>query len=506
MSATRRLLLARARLAPDATAFVHARTGASMTWAQLARFTADLDSRRALFGEPRPGTVVGLVAENPLRFVAAYLALLAQGATVLPLDPRGGADEVANRLADLGAVTVLTDCGAGAEAARRAAVHALWTLDTPRPRRIGPLPSWSVAYSTPPGVVLCTSGTTGVPKGVVLPERKLLGAAARVSAHHRIGRHDRGFSPLPLFHVNAQVIGVLATLQTGASLVLDDRFHRRDYWDVVDRFRPTWLNAVPAILAVLASDDPSPTERGREVRFVRSASAPLPDATREAFEARFGIGILETYGMTEAAGQITANPLDPCARRPGSVGVPVGIGLRVVGPDGRPVPAGVTGAVEIRGPNVASEHLLPGPPPRRSPIELHQGWLATGDVGMRDRDGYVFLAGRSDDVINRGGEKVHPREIEEVLQRHPAVASAAVVGEPDAVLGERPVAFVVVHDGASGAGVADELAAICRQRLTRPKRPDRFEVIDRFPVGATGKVRRPELRARLRREATAGAT
>lgn len=506
MSATRRLLLARAALTPDTTAFVNARTGASTTWAQLARFTAEMTSRRAEFGEPRPGTMVGLVAEDPLRFVAAYLALLSQGATVLPLDPRGGADEVASRLAELGAVTVMTDCGAGAEAARRAAVHALWTLDGLRPRRIGPLPRWSTAYSTPPGVVLCTSGTTGAPKGVVLPERKLLGAAARVSSHHRIERHDRGFSPLPLFHVNAQVTGVLGTLQTGASLVLDDRFHRRDYWDVVDRFRPTWLNAVPAILAVLASDGRPVREPGHDVRFVRSASAPLPDATRDAFELRFGIGILETYGMTEAAGQITANPLDPRSRRAGSVGLPVGIRLRVVGSDGAPVPAGVTGDVEIRGPDIASEHLLPGTPPRRSPIALHEGWLRTGDVGMRDREGFVFLAGRSDDVINRGGEKVYPREIEEVLQRHPAVASAAVVGEPDEVLGERPVAFVVVHDGESRADVIDELAAVCRERLTRPKRPDRFEIIDRFPVGATGKVRRPELRDRLRRDAAAVAT
>jgi acyl-CoA synthetase (AMP-forming)/AMP-acid ligase II len=244
---------------------------------------------------------------------------------------------------------------------------------------------------------------------------------------------------------------------------------------------------------VLAGDDaPDPGAAvARRIRFVRSASAPLAPAVRERFEARFGIGVLETYGMTEAASQITANPLRAAERRPGSVGRPVGVELRIVeagadGPDRRPLPVGHVGEVEIRGPSVSA--ASPG------------GWLATADLGRLDEDGFLYLAGRSDDVINRGGEKVYPGEVERVLLSDPRVVAAAVVARPDPIVGEEPVAFVVVAgtvDGPPPDDVAADLSRRCEAALSRFKVPAQITVADTLPAGPTGKVRRAALRHSL---------
>jgi acyl-CoA synthetase (AMP-forming)/AMP-acid ligase II len=233
------------------------------------------------------------------------------------------------------------------------------------------------------------------------------------------------------------------------------------------------------------------------IRFARSASAPLPPATLRRFEERCGIGVLETYGMTEAAGQICANPLEPGDRRPGSVGQPVGLEVRLVGDDGAPAAAGAAGLVEILGPTVVDHYLVPGAPPSRALATGAAGWLRTGDVGYRDDGGFLYLLGRIDGVINRGGEKVYPRVVEEVLRGHPGVAEAAVVGVPDPVLGEFPVAFVVPKVAIPAGDTADlpaQLLDLCERELSRHQRPARIHLTDRLPSTPTGKVRRDALR------------
>jgi len=296
---------------------------------------------------------------------------------------------------------------------------------------------------------------------------------------------------------------------SGATLAVDDRFHRRGFWDVIDRCGVTVLNAVPAILAILA-DEPPPATVAARIRFARPASAPLPATTLRRFEERCGIGVLETYGMTEAAGQICANPLEPAARRAGSVGQPVGVDLRVVDEGGATVAPGVAGLVEILGPTVVDHYLVPGAPPSRVPAGGATGWLRTGDVGYRDGGGFLHLLGRIDGVINRGGEKVYPRQIEEVLRRHPGVAEVAVVGEPDPVLGERPVAFVVARSTTPGNGLTnglrngtagdlapfrEQLFELCERELSRHQRPARIHLASSLPSTPTGKVRPDALRA-----------
>jgi len=339
------------------------------------------------------------------------------------------------------------------------------------------------------GIFLCTSGTTGTPKGILLGEAQLAHVASSVADWHRLGRSDRGYCSLPLFHVNAEVVGLLATLRAGAYLAVDRKFSRRGFWDLISAERITWINAVPAIISILAMDPPA--DPPARLRFVRSASAPLPRAALERFERSVGVPVIETYGMTEAASMITANPLDG-PRKPGSAGRPASAQVRIALPDppalpgGRLATAGDIGRVLIRGAGVITAYASGGRP---GAID-DEGWLDTGDLGYLDADGYLFLAGRSDDVINRGGEKIYPREIEEILLAQPGVHSAAVVGLTDEVLGERPVAYVVPECGAVAGEIEDVLRAACAQRLPRHKQPSEFWLVDEMPLGPTGKISR----------------
>jgi acyl-CoA synthetase (AMP-forming)/AMP-acid ligase II len=354
------------------------------------------------------------------------------------------------------------------------------------------------------GVILSSSGTTGTPKVVRLGQDKLLHTARCVASHLELDSDDRGFNPLPLFHINAEVVGLLSTLVAGSGLVLDDKFHRTAFWDLMGHRSITWINAVPAIISRLGALGPGETVP-RGIRFIRSASAPLPVATADRFEASTGIPVIETYGMTEAASQITAHPLG-VPRRPGSVGVPVGVELRVID-EAEPVGGhheaeeGQTGHVEIRGPSVIAGYVGDAHQDRFD----EEGWLRTGDLGHQDADGFVYLDARTDDVINRGGEKVFPREVEEIIGADPMVAATAVVGRDDPELGQVPVAFIVLRgpddptggDSANFGLIARETAirigASLESHLVRAKRPVALCIVHALPAGATGKVRRRSL-------------
>jgi acyl-CoA synthetase (AMP-forming)/AMP-acid ligase II len=337
------------------------------------------------------------------------------------------------------------------------------------------------------GIFLCTSGTTGTPKGILLRDEQLAHVASSVVDCHRLTAADRGYCSLPLFHVNAEVVGVLATLRAGAQLALDRKFSRRGFWQLISDREITWINAVPAIISILAIEPP--VTRPASLRFVRSASAPLPLAALERFEGALGVPVVETYGMTEAASMITANPVDG-VRKPGSAGRPAGAQVRVELGGGGSARPGAIGRVQIRGAGVITSYDSGGRP---GAIDA-DGWLDTSDVGYLDADGYLFLVGRSDDVINRGGEKIYPREIEEILLAQPGVRSAAVVGAADQVLGERPVAYVVTDVAAVAAEVTAVLREACAAQLPRHKQPTEFCLVAEMPLGPTGKISRRQLK------------
>ncbi|MGD0064963.1 MAG: AMP-binding protein [Streptosporangiaceae bacterium] len=458
-----------------------------------------------------PGGAVAIRWPDPLGYATALVAILGAGRVAVPLDPAAPAAELARVLAVARPEAVVAASAEGlppglavlgppAEPDR-----ADGAADRSTDGAAGTDGGTDGAAGTG-GIFLCTSGTTGTPKGILLSQDQLAHVAAAVAGHHRLTPADRGYCCLPLFHVNAEVVGLLATLAARACLVVDRKFSRRGFWALIGERRITWINAVPAIIAVLAMDPPEERVGGR-IRFVRSASAPLPPSTLRRFEEAFDIPVVETYGMTEAASMITANPVDG-PRKPGSAGRAAGAEVRVAERAGSgylPCPAGTVGRVQIRGRGVIRAYASGAPAGAIDP----DGWLDTGDLGHLDQDGYLFLAGRSDDVINRGGEKIYPGEIEDFLLTQPGVGSVAVVAARDEVLGYCPVAYVVPagsgrdrkpehaepeHAELEHAELEAALREACAAALARAKQPSAFYLVQELPLGPTGKVARRRLR------------
>ncbi len=438
----------------------------------------------------RPGDRVGLMFTDPLEFATWFLAGVTAGLWVAPLDPTQSTEPqrtVEDRVQVLDLDAVLHDFGGGSSGTGDVRVTTRVTAND--------APSPSAVSGDGGGVILASSGSTGAPKIIALSEEQILTNAALIARHHKLTRVDRGFNPLPWWHVNAEVVGILATLSAGASLVMDDRFHRTGFWKTMSDYDVTWINAVPAIIARLAAledDERVPSS----VRFVRSASAPLSPGLARAFEAATGVTVVQSYGMTEAASQICVNPLEGL-RKPGSVGVPVGTFVRVVGEDGEgPLLSGVVGRIEVKGSTVITAYESPEYDDR---FDV-EGWLRTGDLGYFDDDGYLFIAGREDDVINRGGEKIYPIEIEEILSEVEGVESVVILGEADDVFGQVVIAYVQPRDGAAlvsetaRASLLDGLRRRATRELVRARRPSAFRLVERLPTAATGKVRRVSLR------------
>jgi long-chain acyl-CoA synthetase len=341
-------------------------------------------------------------------------------------------------------------------------------------------------------LLMYTSGTTGAPKGVLLSHRNLLANARNISIEHRLGAEDRVLASLPLYHINGVVVTLLAPLYHAGSVVMAPRFSARTFWRDAARFGCTWINVVPTIVAyLLGGDDPQGVDLSA-LKFCRSASAALPGDHHRAFEARFGIGIIETMGMTETAAPVFSNPYEPARRRIGSIGLPSGSEAKVIDRTGRECAANEAGELVLRGEQVMQGYYKR--PEETAKAFTADGWLRTGDLGYRDDEGYFYINGRSKELIIKGGENIAPREIDEALLRHPGVLDAAAVGVPDPAYGQEIVAFVVPR-AAQGAGAvdADELRAHCLRELGRYKTPKEIRFVRELPRGPSGKVQRLKL-------------
>lgn len=482
-------LQARATRPSSRFAFGDGATGRQATWGEVAG-AADTWTHAA------PRGPVGLALRDPLDMAVNLVGGLAAGATIAPLDPTAPGEELTRRVRDLGLRAVIT--AAGDPRPELAGVER-WTCHAGR--LVREEPGTPLVRATPAtfcraSLIMTSSGTTGPPKIIPLTEAQLVRNAESVARHLLLEPRDVGYSPLPLFHINGIVVGLLSALVAGSSLVVGP-FSRRAFWEVVEAQNVTWLNLVPAIFAILTSaeaESPPPISR---VRLARSASAPLPPAVAARFEARYGIPVIESYGMTEAASQITANPLS--APRSGSVGLPISVELRVVDTADQPVPPAQVGRVQIRGDRVTRTYwsISRDGSWTRHVATNREGWLTTGDLGRLDSDGYLYLTGREDDVINRGGEKIHPREVEDVLLADPRVIAAAVVARAHPTLGSEPVAYVLGVEGLDGRGqdeLIDALLARCESALSTFKRPAEIAIVPSLPSAPVGKVRRAELR------------
>ena len=338
-------------------------------------------------------------------------------------------------------------------------------------------------------LLMYTSGTTGVPKGVMLSQANLAANARAISAEHALTGADRVLGVLPLYHINAFMVTMLAPLVEGGSLALAPRFSAAQFWEQAHRHGCTWLNVVPTMVSYLLEGEPPAPGRLHAIRFCRSASAALPPEHHRAFEAKLGIGIVETMGLTETAAPAFSNPLDPLRRKLGSVGRASGGQAQVIDAAQRPVADGVTGELAIRGPHVMRGYYKNEAAMREA--FTADGWLRTGDLGHRDGDGFFFVTGRSKELIIKGGENIAPREIDEVLLAHPAVLEAAVVGIADAHYGQEIMACVVLREGASCSEA--ELHAFCVERLGRYKAPKVLRFVSGLPRGPSGKVQRLKL-------------
>lgn len=477
----------RSRTRSDAPYLIDARGPRTLTYRALEGAVSARGHQFRRWGLER-GERVGLAVGDPLTFAAWFLAAIAAGLWVAPLDPSATEHPptVLERARALHLSAIVSDASAPAlPTSFRWHEVDVDDLDAEELGELEDAPSG--------GVVLSSSGTTGLPKVMALSSEQLLATARLIVDSHGLSEADRGFNALPLWHVNAEVVGLLATLVAGSSLALDERFHRTGFWSLVDELEVTWINAVPAIIARLSVPIANETAP-RRVRFVRSASAPLSPALFERFEETWGLPVIQTYGMTEAASQICATPVGG-VRKAGSVGVAVGVEVRVVA-HGEPAPQGVVGDVEIKGPTVITRYDSDAYDDRFSA----DGFLRTGDLGYFDEDGYLFLVGRDDDVINRGGEKIHPLEVELRLGETQGVQSIAVVGAPDDVFGQVPIAFVQPEDESTLFSLTELASLVERVRraslesLTKPQRPTTIKVVRALPVHATGKIRRSILR------------
>jgi acyl-CoA synthetase (AMP-forming)/AMP-acid ligase II len=430
------------------------------------------------------GDVVGLKLRNRVEFVVVMFACWRLGATVTPVNPSLTDAEVTRQLNDSGArLLVVEDSATTAGGVPTLAVDALYKQAS----RSDPTPHLG---SSELALLIYTSGTTGTPKGVMLDHANLDAMAAMGRQALDIGPADRCLLILPLFHVNGIVVSVLAPLLAGASVVIADRFDPRTFFDLIERERPTYFSAVPTIYTMLAALPDDVTPDTSSVRFGICGAAPAAAELLVRFEARYGFPLIEGYGLSEGTCASTINPVAG-PRRAGTVGKAFpGQRIRIIDANGAQQPTGVDGEVLIAGPNVMRGYL--GRPEDTARV-IVEGWLHTGDIGHLDADGYLTLAGRSKDMIIRGGENIYPKEIEDVLASDPTVLEVAVIGVPDDKWGEVVAAYVQPRDGHTIN--PDALHALCERKLAGYKRPTTITIIDAIPKNPVGKTNKAPLRA-----------
>ena len=483
--------------APDTVA-VQLAGGPDATYTDL-RATVD-----ALVGQLRgagisPGDRVALVLPNGPGMAAAFLAAATAG-TAAPLNPRYREEELALSFEELGVRVVV----ATPDTTEIPALPGIRRLDLegeglaltlreagePVPAAPGPPPA-----PTDIALVLQTSGTTSRPKTVPLTHANLTVSAANIAQSLALTADDRCLLVMPLFHIHGLIAGLLAPLSAGGAIACPGDFNAFRFFEWLDAFEPTWYTAVPTMHQLVLARAPrhADTLARAKLRFVRSSSAPLPPIVLERIEETFAAPMIEAYGMTEASHQMAAQPLPPGLRKPGAVGRATGIEMAILDPAGDPLAPHERGEVSIRGASVTAGYEAN--PEANAAAFTTAGWFRTGDEGYLDEDGYLFLTGRLKELINRGGEKVAPREVEEVILRHPAVRQAVCFALPHAILGEDVAAAVIRNDGAD----LDEAAVrdLCGEHLAPFKVPRKVVFVDEIPVGPTGKLQRIGLAERL---------
>jgi acyl-CoA synthetase (AMP-forming)/AMP-acid ligase II len=449
---------------------------------------------------------VAIVLPNGPDMAVSFLAV-ASGATAAPLNPAYREDEFDFYLRDLEAKLLIVQAGVESPACAVAQRRGVPILEL-APAAGGPAGRFSLNCEQKPApegvpsfagpddvaLVLHTSGTTSRPKQVPLTHRNLVASAGHIRTTLALEARDRCVNIMPLFHIHGLIGALLSSLSAQASIFCTPGFNALKFFAWLDEGEATWYTAVPTMhQAILAR-----AERNREViqrrrlRFIRSSSSSLPPPVMAELEATFGCPVLESYGMTEASHQMTSNPLPPRLRKPGTVGLAAGPEVAILDGEGNKLPQGEEGEVCIRGPNVTLGYFAN---PAANASGFIKGWFRTGDQGRFDEAGYLTITGRLKEMINRGGEKIAPREVDEALLAHPAVAQAMAFALPHEKLGEEVAAAVVLREGQTVG--EKELREFVSRRLADFKVPKRVLLLPEIPKGATGKPQRIGMAQRL---------
>ena len=466
--------------------------GDPLTWVEMRDRAAGVAGRLAALGIAK-GESVALVMSNGKVGATCLMGVLYGGFRATPINLAAGPDAIRHAL--------------GHSQARYALVGRdhldLWPDVEPETSITaltdGEWEDRPGAGTAPPhpldggddALLMYTSGTTGRPKGVMHSHASLLAGGWTPAIAHCLTPEDRALCILPIYHINGLCVTMIAPLVSGGSVAMVGRFSASRFWEQCAQAEATWFSAVPTIISHLVHREHAPDAATRaRLRFARSASSALAPETQTAFEARFGIPIIETMGLTETAAQILSNPLPPGPRKPGSSGVAHGNKVAILSPgpgsEFRLPPAGEEGEIAVRGPNVMRGYFRD--PEATAATFTPDGWLRTGDLGRMDEDGYVYVTGRLKELIVKGGENIAPREIDEALYAHPDVVEAAAFARPCSRYGERVEAAVRLVSGSVATG--EDLRSLCMTRVGAFKAPDRVHILPELPKGPSGKIQR----------------
>jgi len=453
---------------------------------------------------------VAIVLDNGPEMATCYIAC-ACAVTSAPLNPAYRAEEFEFYLTDLKAAALIVASGSNTPALEVAIRLGVQVIEL-TPAADGPAGDFTLslrsgetqkaASASLPGpaqpadisMVLHTSGTTSRPKIVPLSQANLCASANHIRQTLQLTSTDCGLNIMPLFHIHGLIAGVLAPLSAGSQVFCTPGFNALKFFGWMDECKPTWYTAVPTMhQTILARAGKNAEVIARNpLRFLRSSSSSIPPQVIRELEEVFHAPLIESYGMTEATHQMASNPLPPAVRKPGSVGVAAGPEIAIMSEDGELLAPGGIGEIVIRGPNVTAGYESN---PKANAEAFTNGWFRTGDQGTLDAEGYLSLTGRLKEIINRGGEKISPREVDEILMDHPAVAQVVCFGMPHPKLGEEVAAAIVLREGQQAT--ERELQDFVGKRAADFKVPKRILILDEIPKGATGKLQRIGLAAKL---------
>ena len=494
----RSLLEDRAKATPAKPFLFYTEDGREWTYSQFDRVVNRTANLLLSHGVSK-GDVVSLLLPNSPEYIIAYFACWKIGAVAGPINSLLKRDEV--RWAINNSESKLTLASAQFESSLGDDLPKLLFDDVAVADEFPAELITSEIESRDVGIIIYTSGTTGKPKGCLLTQGNLIANARQIAEWMNFGYDDRLLTVMPLFHMNAVSVTTMTALFAGASTVVAPKFSASGFWDWIEKYRVTSFGSVATMLSMLlakgpptaAENDPNETAtpsnstRLSSLRFAMCGSAPVPAEILERFEDTFGVLVIEGYGLSESTCRSTFNPPNE-NRRPGSCGKPIGNEMKVVDENDEEVEDGQLGEIVLRGPNILKGYFKNEEATAKA---FANGWFHTGDIGYRDGDGFFYIADRKSDMIIRGGENIYPREIDDLLYTHPAVAHAAAIGVPDELYGEDVAAFVVLKDGMTVT--ENELMDFCREHLADYKCPKSVYFVEDIPKGPTGKLLKREL-------------